>query len=423
MRTKLLALLIVAAMLIGLLAACADGSPTTEQESTPHVLSTPPPGATCPVPGGTPVMADPSASTQEAILAFSQAMFRAVLAADEENPVISPLSAYYALAMVALGAQGDTAAEFQAVLGRDSLELAADLLALTQSLTATSGSTALAIAGGVWTADDFVINPDFATLLEKYFDAPARSRNFADPATVQEINRWIYERTYGLLDDVIDSIGRDAVMLLVNTLYFSGQWADAFNPMTAHPGTFYTESGASVERPFLSTRSSSFSVAVTDSFEAVSLPYDDDRLGFLLVRPTDGTSIRDFAQDFDLAAILDSLAMRHEVRVRMPKLDLEFEITLNAVLQNMGLILPFSDHADFTGLSAENEDLRISSVLQKVRLLVDEEGTEAAAVTVIEIERTAIALDLLELNFNTPYLYVIYDMQTGIPLFMGILEG
>ena len=415
MKNKALALLIAATMLAGLFAACASGA-----EPEPP-LDQPEEGASLPC---FPIVAEEfwSDENRDAILSFSQSLFREVVALAEDNPVISPLSAYFALAMVALGARGETQAEFETVLGSEPAELALALRTLSQSLTDTDGNTTLNIAGGVWTADDFIIEPSFAELLLAYFDAPAVSRDFQAPATADEINAWIHERTEGLIEDMIQSISRDTVMLLVNTLYFSARWAETFGPLTGISDVFHTASGQEVETPFLFTRPESFAVRVTDRYEAVSLPYDDDRLGFLLVRPTDGADLRAFAADFDLAAVLGGLEMRDNVQVHMPKLDLEFEVSLNEILQALGLTLAFGDFADFSGLSAEDEDLYISSVLQKVRLLVDEEGTEAAAATVVGIERMGIAFDLLDLRFDSPYLYVIYDRLTGVPLFMGLVE-
>ena len=428
MEKRFFALLTVLALLLGLFAACR-GTP-----AEPILAPSPPEISPSPV---IPVEEEEddvelyenvtpwllSSEAQSAILAFSGELFQAVLTLEEENPLFSPLSAYYALAMTALGAEGQTALEFQDILGLDPMELARELQSLTTSLTSTGGNTALNVAGGVWTDEDFVIHPEFVALLTAYFDAPAKSLDFADPATVEAINAWIAEQTHGLIEDLLSSIGRDAVMLLINTLYFSAQWAEAFHPMTAFDGIFRLADSTEVETPFLSSQTVSLPVSVTDQYEAVSLPYDDDRLAFLLVRPTDGRNIRQFAADFDLSATLASLETRDSVRVRMPKLDLTFDFLLNDLLQRMGLLTAFSDEADFSGLTAEDEPLRISRVLQKVRLLVDEEGTEAAAATVIEIERTSIDLEQLNLFFDTAYLYVIYDVLLGIPLFMGVLEN
>ncbi|MCL2568214.1 MAG: serpin family protein [Oscillospiraceae bacterium] len=416
MKKRLLALLVMTALLAGLLSACAG------QAAPPPQTPTPPPAAE-PTTEPEPLPTASTGTIDEAIFRFSEALFREVLLAGEENPVISPLSAYYALAMVALGTRGDTRAEFEAVLGLDPEALAAELRALSAALKNTSGSTDLSIAGSIWTADGFTIASAFAEAMRTYFDAPAHTRDFASQATVDEINAWIAERTEGLIEEMIDSISRDEVMLLINTLYFSAKWAQNMNPMTELLAEFHPATGNPVEVPFLFTGTQSLAVSVTDTFEAVMLPYDDGRLGLLLVRPTDGTLVREFAATQNIRTIIASLNQEDSVQVRMPRLDLEFELLLNDLLKAMGLEEVFGDFADLSGLLEEDERLRISSVRQKVRLLVDEEGTEAAAVTVVGIERMSIPMNLIELTFDTPYFYVIYDLETGVPLFMGVLDN
>jgi len=424
MKRKYLALLLVVALLGGIFAACA--APVAEPPTSPTPVEPAPTPETPKEVDPTPPPADLPASTdlEAALFHFSEALFREVLLSGEENPVISPLSAYYALAMAALGAAGETRAEFEAVLGRDPAVLATELRALSEALTNTAGSTELNIAGSVWTAEDFTIAAAFEQAMADYFDAPAKSRDFGAEATVDEINAWVSERTEGLIEELIQDIGDDEVMLLINTLYFSAKWAEAFNPMTELIGRFHPEIGDPVEVPFLSTRLGTFSVARTDAYEAAMLPYDDGRMGLLLVRPTDGTSIREFAAAQDLAELIANLATRDEVWVRMPRLDLEFVVELSKFLQAMGLQEAFDENlADLSGLLEEDAPLHISRVLQKVRFLVDEEGTEAAAATAVGVTATSAPLNPLELNFNTPYLYIIYDLETGTPLFMGVLDN
>jgi serpin B len=168
-------------------------------------------------------------------------------------------------------------------------------------------------------------------------------------------------------------------------------------------------------------------VRVTDAYEAVLLPYDDERLGFFVVRPTNGTTVRNFAQANDLSEIFDSLERQQNVVVHMPELDKNFNFSLNGILQAMGLNSAFcATSADFDGLVESllgYPGLFISEVEQVVRIMVDSEGTEAAAVTYIGVMATSMPPPpQLILDFNTPYIYAIYDLQTGVPLFIGILD-
>ena len=362
-----------------------------------------------------------------AISEFSQNLFLQVLAEDEENPIISPLSAYFALAMVAMGADDNTLEEFINVLGRDPNILPQELAALSTYLMDTNESTVLQLAGSVWVNDQFTVIPQFNEDMTNFFGAAARSRNFSDHATVDEINMWVYTLTRGLISEIIDEVSQDTAMLLINTLYVYSQWAEFFSPMNETKQNFYPENGNATEANFLSTPSRSFNVNLTNNFEAVMLPYNDNQLGFFMLRPTDGTPIRQFATTINISEIINDLTIREQVRVYMPELDKEFDILMNDALQTMGLESAFTPFiANFPGLVKENDPpLFISRVLQRVRIIVDKEGTEAAAVTMVEAmpaSAPAYVVEPITLTFNTPYIYVMYDRSTGIPLFMGVVD-
>ena len=368
------------------------------------------------------------ASLEENVFAFSQNLFRKILASGEENVVISPLSVYYVLAMIALGALEDTLCEFNTLLGIEPHSLARKLYILTDVLEQSTGSTTVNIGGSVWISDFFKINPDFYQVISYYFRAGAYTRDLMSQLTINEINEWIYNQTQGLIADAVYEIEPEIIMILINTLYLSARWARTFNPMSERAGTFYLESGEFVEAVFLSTNHISLAVSVTDYYEAVFLPYDDDRTGFILVRPTDGTSIRDFIFAADLNDILQSLSLHSEVLVQMPKIDKTFEVTLNDYLKKMGLVLAFDQFfSNLSGLVAEDAMkpylIYLSEVIQKARLLVHSKGTEAAAVTWGLPAYVMSPFHPIELNFNTPFVYLIYDTQTNVVLFMGVVDN
>jgi len=363
----------------------------------------------------------------QAAAAFSQNMFREVLAQGDENAVVSPLSAYFALAMAALGAGGETLDEFAAVLGRDPWDLAPELASLAVHLMRPAGGTVLNIAGSVWLSDLYTVAPDFDRAMIDYFGAPARARDFTAPATVREINAWISAMTEGLIGNMLEEMNEDAAMYLINTVYLYAKWASSFRPMGEFRSAFFLECGDERIVDFLGARESNYSVNVTDTFEAALLPYNDGKLGFFLVRPTDGTTVRDFAAAHDLNAIFRGMARRPSVTIRMPALEKEFDIEMSGLLQNMGLVSAFCEiSADLTGLVQEEvyPPLIISEVHQRVRIRVDKDGTEAAVATVVVPQpASAPPLEPLVLTFNTPYIFVIYDLRTGIPLFMGVVDN
>jgi len=362
-----------------------------------------------------------------AISDFSQELFLQALADDDvecENIVISPLSAYYALAMVALGARSTTLDEFAYILGQDPSKLAPELAELASSLMDVDGSTLFTLAGSVWIRDDHTVHSDFNQAMIDYFGAPAFPRSF-DSSTVDEINSWISYQTNGLIDEMLEEIEEEAMMFLINTLYLLTKWAEEIYPMTESVRSFTPESGIEQDANFISTGTVALNARVTDTYEAVLLPYDDDRLGFFAVRPTDGTLIRDFATMHYLADIFSGLQWHSDIVVHMPELDKEFDITMNNMLKSMGLNEAFTPSADLFGLVEYMPllgGLEISSVSQMVRLIVDKEGAEAAAATIVEVANWSLPLPPLVLDFNTPYIYAIYDLKTGIPLFIGIVD-
>ena len=360
-----------------------------------------------------------------AISNFSQNLFRKVLEAGEENAVFSPLSAYYALTMVALGAREGTLHEFQAVLGENPQYLAPKLASIAQSLIYIGGNTELTVAGSVWVCDRFTVKPEFNQNMIHYFYAYAQARNLSNQSTIDEINYWIYGQTRGLLYNVIKEIDEDIMMMLINTLYLSAEWARAFNPMGESISTFYLECGDKTETIFLSTNHfNSHAMSITNYYEAVILPYDDGRLSFFLVRPTDGTSIRNFAASHDLMNIVSSLNIHHEILVRMPKLDKEFDIEMSNQLKAMGLTLAFDEHlANLQGLVEGYDPIYIYEVRQVARIMVNTEGTEAVAVTIVSPAEASSLHQPIELTFNTPYIYIMFDNKTSAILFMGVVDN
>ncbi|MCL2577082.1 MAG: hypothetical protein FWE27_03415 [Defluviitaleaceae bacterium] len=364
-------------------------------------------------------------NTGLAISRFSQDLFRKLLASDDKNVVVSPVSAYYVLSMVSLGAEGDTLYEFESVLGGNAHEIARELSALSHNLTSAGSSTRINMAGSVWVTDDYIINPDFNRTMITYFHAPALTRDFSEQSVVDEINAWIYDQTQGLIDKTLEQIEPDVIMLLINTLYLSAKWASNFNPMAERQSVFYPENCEQTEVTFLYTNHISLSVSITDYYEAVLLPYSG-RLGFFMVRPTTGKSVRDFATSYDILKIFNEIDIRSEVLVSMPMLDLDYSIRMNDYLEMMGLILAFDDRLSGLGEMIEDDaskHIYLSEVRQQIRLKVHSEGTEASAITVGLPALESALQQPIEINFNTPYIFMIYDTHTNIPLFMGVTDN
>lgn len=361
------------------------------------------------------------------LTAFAQELFAAAAALEATNPVISPLSAYLCLALVANGASGETAAEFADVLGCEADELNALCHALIAALTDTEGATKLAIANSAWADDDqMAVDPDYLKRVVDHYGADAFSADLPSREALDAINAWVNERTNGLIPKLQEEpYSPDTVLVLLNALYFKAEWARKFAAYSTRDKDFTLENGGAVSVPFLGSYGDRDLILAPDA-EGILLPYDDGKTAFIALRPTDGRTARAFAMGLTadaLAAYLGAAKPTY-ANFSMPKFTVEFSLEMNDVLRGMGLITAFDPAAanlDRLGTAASG-NVYVSRVLQKVKLIVDEEGTEAAAVTEGAAPAGGSMEEPVQLHLDSPFVYAVVDLATGAPLFIGVLD-
>ena len=359
---------------------------------------------------------------------FSARLFSAVLEEDDAfNPVISPLSAYLALAMTAAGAAGETKREFEQTLGLPVEGLGPAAAALTRLLSNTRGSTKLIAANSLWLDKHLLPEQAFLQQALDYYEVELYQCDLQNPAVVVEINNWVEQRTQGLIKDMISELN-DAAMVLINTLYLNAKWQNQFEPDDTMELHFITDAGADVPVDFLRSDMRRRRILVTDELEGIVLPYDDGRLAFVAVRQLDKSSPRGIRLDAFLLQDLLSGSFEHDhVVFSMPKFEMSYAADLGHPLQIMGLSSAFdSNGADFSTLGRMDDGLGlfIDQILQKVEIRVNEKGTEAAAATAI-IAAPQSALDpddIVYLSLDSPFLYAVVELETALPLFIGLLE-
>ena len=326
-----------------------------------------------------------------------------------ENPVLSPLSAYIALAMAAEGAAGETRTQLEALLGDDARAAASRVLAHLAADT----ENIFSCADSAWVGQDTTILPDYLDVLSRYYGAELYAAGF----DIGPMNDWVKERTRGLIpvlfDQPLDPLTR---LVLINTLYMKAKWAVPFDSYSTREGTFY---GADREEAAqFMHRTGNMDLIRHEDYEGVILPYRGSGMCFAAIKPTRGT-VR------ELLAGLDTLDFETEnirVALSLPKFALDYGTGLTDMLADMGCTAPFEPGAaDFSGMSRA-EELFISAVVQKVRIIVDEEGTEAAAATGALAGATAMPAEPYYLNFDEPFLYFVLDTETRAPLFAGICD-
>ena len=352
-------------------------------------------------------------------------------AQEAENPVLSPLSAYLCLAMLMPGANENTKAEFEKILGADwdyVSALAADIAA---QLEKTGGSTKLDLANSIWTDDDkAVIEEEWLKTVKAYFGPDIYSADLPSDGALKAINKWVNDKTNGMIPKLHDeNYDKDTIMVLLNALYMKADWAHKFEGNYTNDREFTKADGSTVTVPFMNMFEAYESYIKTDGAEGIMLPYDDGRLAFIALKPDDGDA-RKYAAGFTGAKLKEVLAAAKAdtfVTVNMPKFDTEYSVYLTDALKAMGMTDAFDpDLADLSGAGrGVDGPLYISYVFQKVKVDVDEEGTEAAAVTEIAAaEGCALPVDEpIVLTFDKPFVYAIVDTETGVPLFAGVMEN
>ena len=327
-----------------------------------------------------------------------------------ENLVVSPYSAGVALSMLAEGAEGQTRAELDDAL--NGCIFKAEDLGSNDSIVVKS-------ANSLWVGDNFSIKNKYVSLLQKDYDAFVTTQNFLDLATVKAINNWCSENTEGKITEIIDRLTSNDVMVLINALYFNAPWQKGFDAELTRKGVFHGTKGD--KQVDMMSQRSKFRYAQYQGCQMVELPYADGRYSMYVVLPPEGIDINSMIpyiseSAFDAAmGVLDS----REVVLTMPKFKLETSLILNDALKNMGIETAFTGAADFKGIAATGS-LAISQVKQKCYIDVTEKGTEAAAVTSIQVRLTSADRNpVARMTVDRPYLFFIQDSQSGNILFAG----
>lgn len=355
---------------------------------------------------------------------FGFDLMRNVLERDvRPNVVLSPFSASMALGMTLNGAAGQTFDEMRATLGFDGLdqeEINAAYRGLMDLLGDLDPDARFEIANSVWAHMGFPFHASFTEAVQAAFDAVTHTRDFSDPATVDEINAWVEENTGGLIDEIVQQLDANLVMLLLNAIYFEAEWTTSFDPEDTRAAAFRRADGTEVQVDMMSLTNVELPLGDGPGYQAVELPYGGGAFTMLVLVPYADTPIVDVLADMDAAAwvaLVDGLTETTVDQVSIPKLELDYDAFLNDALRAMGMDGAFRPGADFTRLSPEGNRLCIGFVRQKTFIEVDEAGTRAAAVTGVGIVETS----FLGVIADRPYAFAIRERLSGTVLFLGMV--
>ena len=356
---------------------------------------------------------------------FGLELFGEVIAnEDKANVMISPASVSLAMGMAYNGAETTTMEAFDSVFNYEGLtraevnEITRDLI---NTLITDSRNNLLDIANSVWVHSGFPVYESYLEMNRTYFNAEVSERDFQDPETIDIINDWVADKTHDKITEIITELSPAARMVLINALYFNCMWQTEFDPDETAEESFYNEDGTEFGQVEMMTTEATFNVASLEELQAVELPYKDDKFSMHLFLPAPGSTVDELIGDLDGETWdewMEAYTETDEVQVTMPKFKFEYDRSLVDDLKEMGLGVAFTDMADFSGIS--EIPLLISEVIHKTYIDVNEEGTEAAAVTAVVFELTSVGPSgPLVLRFDRPFLFAITENSSNSIVFIG----
>jgi serine protease inhibitor len=333
-----------------------------------------------------------------------------------ENTFISPLSVSVALGMVMNGASPETK---QSILNTiDYGDLTAEQVNqsykdLTALLLSMDKKVTMDLANSVWYSQEYTIVPSFSTTVDNYYDGRVQGLDFSNSESVGIINKWVEDKTNERIKNLIGNIDADDVMILINAIYFKGDWTYAFDKSKTYSTPFYLENGTTTSTKMMYADEVSLKCFSNEQVQLIDIPYGNEQFRFTILMPQGETKLADLSQmlDADILDIWLSKSFGKTTEFEMPRFKMEWKRDLLSVLEDMGL-----HAAGYTELTQDDLDYGISCIIHQSFIDVNEVGTEAAAATAIGIEVTSLPEIL---RVDRPFIFLIREKHSNTVLFMG----
>ncbi len=350
-----------------------------------------------------------------------------------KNFFISPLSVSTALAMTLNGAAGQTYDDMRKTLGLDGLsndEINQSYRNLISLFGGLDPNVKFTIANSIWYRNTLAVADSFVLVNKDYFDAEVSPLDFNDPGAANVINSWISNKTNDKIPKVLEPpIDPTVVMYLIDALYFNGTWQYRFDKEQTKPLPFYLSDGNSKDAPMMAVRDTLRYFSNSD-MGVVELPYGRGDYSMLIILPDSTSSLKSLTgalTDGAYQTILDGLHVA-DVQITMPKFTVKYDSLLNSALTSMGMGIAFDpDQADFSRMETGGikGNIYISRVIHSTYLDVNEEGTEAAAATVVELSyksgEDGSQVGPIKFNVNRPFVFLIKENHENTIMFMGAI--
>lgn len=370
-----------------------------------------------------------SAQLIEADNEFGLEIFQKIRkASDDENIMISPLSISVAFAMAYNGADKETKTEMEKAMklyGLTTEQINNSYKMLINALQSIDEKVVFELANAIFYADGFTVKPDFLNINKTIYDAEVEKLNFNSQAAVDRINDWVSEKTNDKITKIIENLSPLDRMVLLNAVYFNGIWTNKFDEKGTHNLSFTKHNGTSIEVPMMK-KEEKLDYTTNSLFSAVKMPYGKGQYNMVVMLPATGKTSQNVIDALSFSnwkSWMTKFEAKNPVVVTMPRFKFAFEIKLNDVLKQMGMIKAFEPYvADFSKIS--DTGLYISSAVHKSFIDVNENGTEAAAVTAITFTTTSIGNEPPKTYFNVdkPFVFAITEKDTDAILFIGEVQ-
>ncbi len=363
----------------------------------------------------------PLSQSSQAPLITDFALDLTALLVEEDNVLFSPLSIMCALSMTANGAKGETLTQMETVLGADIDTLNNYLLAYKSALPNEDGYK-LNLANSIWvnSANAGVINQIFLQTNVDYYDSEVYSSPFNQQLTSQ-VNSWVSDNTGGMIDKMMDDCNPNAVMYLINALYFDAEWQNKFTIDNIWSEDFTDYNGEVSEIDMM--HSTEYGIIDIPNATGFKKYYKDNAYSFVALLPDEGQDINQFAKELDAVTLTNALQnlKQENVDITMPKFTLDYEKSLNEILIALGMENAFDGFsADFTQMTGEQGSFYIDEVLHKTIIEVDGSGTKAAAATSVAMNRMSLMpVENAKITLDRPFIYMIVDENENLPIFIG----
>jgi serpin B len=340
----------------------------------------------------------------------------------DKNIFISPFSMSTALTMTTNGAAAQTLEKMRNTLKINNLQMASvndSYKTLIATLPNLDANTKLMLANSIWPQEDYPVLPSFLETNSTYFSSEVVPVDFKQSdVVVGKVNQWVSDKTNGLIPQTLDQLSPETVMLLINAIYFKGAWKTIFKEEDTHTADFSAPSGT-VQVDMMHLAENDFPYFENALFQAVDLPYGDSIFSMTVLLPKENQNADDIISAMTPTTYNQWLGalQTQAVELFLPKFKLEYEVKMKRALSDMGMEVAFTDQADFHNMIDHN-GIQIDDVIHKAVVEVNEKGTEAAAVTVVQIIDTSVHINPV-VNVNKPFVFVIRDNKTNSILFMG----